>query len=68
MRFADLDLLGIYVAPIVPLMIAAALVLFVGLRLVERFGSMPRVWHPALFHVALYVVVLSLIVIVKGSL
>ena len=59
MRFVEIDLLGVYVAPISLLIIAAWLVT-VALRLVaNRFGLLTNVWHPALFLFAVYMIVLS---------
>ena len=59
MRFVEIDLLGVYVAPISLLIIAAWLVT-VALRLVaNRFGLLTNVWHPALFMFAVYMIVLS---------
>lgn len=59
MKFVEIDLLGVYVAPMSILIIAAWLVT-VGLRLVAtRFGLLTNVWHPALFGFAVYMIVLS---------
>jgi hypothetical protein len=54
MRFAEVDLFGVYVAPISVMMMAAWLVLIALLR---------RVWHPALFVFAFYMIILSCIVL-----
>jgi protein AaeX len=63
MKFVEIDLLGVYVAPISVLMIAAWVVT-VGLRHVAaRFGLLRHVWHPALLVFDLYVVVLSSMVL-----
>jgi len=59
MRFAEIDLFGVYVAPISLLMLAAW-VATVGLRwLVVQIGLLRWVWHPALLVFAVYVIVLS---------
>ena len=59
MRFVEIDLLGVYVAPISLLMITAW-VFTVGLRRVAvRFGLLRFVWHPALFVFDIYIIVLS---------
>lgn len=66
MRFAEINLLGVYVAPM-SLMLAAAWVITIALRRVAvRFGLLRDVWHPALFGFAVYMIVLSLIVLVKA--
>ena len=66
MRFVEVDLLGVYVAPI-SVMIVAAWVVTVGLRrFAARFGLLRHVWHPAAFVFAVYVIVLSSTVLVIG--
>ena len=63
MKFAEIDLLGVYVAPISLLMIAAWIVT-VGLRRVAaRFGLLRHTWHPALFVFDVYIIVLSSMVL-----
>jgi len=63
LKFVEINLLGVYVAPIMPLMIAAWLVT-VGLRrAAARFGLLQHVWHPALFVFDIYIIVLSSMVI-----
>jgi hypothetical protein len=59
MRFADIDLFGVYVAPISLMMIAAWIVTLVLRRIAGRFGLLRHVWHPALFVFAVYMIVLS---------
>ena len=59
MRFVEIDLLGVYVAPM-SLLILAAWVVTVALRqIASRFGLLAHVWHPALFVFAVYMIVLS---------
>ena len=59
MNFVEINLLGVYVAPISLLMLAAWLVT-VGLRrAAARFGLLQHVWHPALFVFNIYIIVLS---------
>jgi hypothetical protein len=65
-RFTEINLFGVYVAPI-SLMMAAAWVIMIGLRRVAaRFGLLRYVWHPALFVVAAYVIVLSSMVLLAA--
>lgn len=59
MRFAELDLFGVYVAPISLLMILAWIATMGMRRLAVRVGLLRRVWHPALFVFAMYVIVLG---------
>ena len=63
MSFAEVDLLGVYVAPIAPMLVAAWVVSLVLRRIGTRFGLMRHVWHPALFMFAVYVIVLSSMVL-----
>jgi hypothetical protein len=63
MRFTEINLFGVYVAPM-SLMMIAAWVFTIGLRrLAARFGLMRYVWHPALFVFAVYMIVLPSIVL-----
>jgi hypothetical protein len=59
MRFTEINLFGVYVAPISLMMIGAWLVTVTLRRVANRWGLLRYVWHPALFGVALYVIVLS---------
>ena len=62
MRFTEVDLFGVYVAPISLMMIVAWLAVVVLRRVADRFGLLRYVWHPTLFVAATYIIVLSLIV------
>jgi protein AaeX len=59
MRFTDIDLFGVYVAPISIMMIGAWLVTLLLRRVASRAGLLRHVWHPALFVFAVYIIVLS---------
>ena len=63
MRFVELNIYGVYVAPISAMMVAAWLVLLPMRRLADRFGVLRHIWHPALFVFAVYMIVLSSIVL-----
>ena len=63
MRFVEIDLFGVYIAPM-SLMLIVAWVVTIGLRRVAaRFGLLRHVWHPALFIFGVYMIVLSAIVL-----
>jgi protein AaeX len=64
LTFLEIDLLGVYVAPISLLIIAAWFVTIALRRIADRFGVMRQVWHPALFVFAVYIIVLSSMVLV----
>ena len=64
MTFIEIDLLGVYVAPISLLIVAAWLVTVAARWVASRFDLLRNVWHPALFLFAVYIIVLSSIVLV----
>ena len=64
MSFAEVDLFGVYVAPISVMMVAAWLVLIALRRAADHFGLLRHVWHPALFIFAAYMILLSATVLI----
>ena len=66
MRFTEINLFGVYVAPISVMMGAAWVILIELRRVAAHFGLLWHVWHPALFEIAAYIIVLSSIVILVG--
>jgi hypothetical protein len=66
MRYVELDIFGVYVAPFALMMLVAWIATMPLLRLGDRLGLPRIVWHPALFNTGIYVIVLSLIVLVTG--
>jgi protein AaeX len=64
MGFAEVNVFGVYVAPISLMMVAAWLVLIALRRVADHFGLLRHVWHPALFVFACYMITLSSIVLV----
>jgi uncharacterized protein DUF1656 len=67
MRFTEIDLFGVYVAPISLILIGAWFITIVLRRAADRFGLLRHAWHPALFVFAVYTIVLSSwILIVTG--
>lgn len=63
MRFSEINLLGVYVAPISVIMAVAWVLLLITRRMVVRVGLSEYVWHPALFSLAVYVIFVSSIVL-----
>ena len=63
MRFTELNLLGVYVAPISVMMVAAWVVTITLRWSAARFGLLRYVWHPALFVFSVYMIVLSTMVL-----
>ena len=66
MSFVEVNLLGVYVAPISLMLVGAWLVTAVLRRIAARFRLLRHVWHPAFFVFATYVIVLSSIVLTLG--
>jgi hypothetical protein len=65
-RFTEIDLFGVYIAPI-SMMIVAAWIVTIALRWsAARYDLLRYVWHPALLVFAVYVIVLSTIVLVAA--
>ena len=64
MSFTDIDLFGVYVAPMSLMMIAAWLVTIALRQVADRFGLLRHVWHPALFVFAVFMIVVSSITLV----
>jgi hypothetical protein len=63
MRFTEIDLSGVYVAPMSLILVAAWAITIVLRRIAAQFGLLRHVWHPALFVLAAYMIVLSSIVL-----
>ena len=67
MRFTEINLFGVYVAPI-SVMIVAAWSITIALRLfAARFGLLRYVWHPSLLVFAVHVIVLSSMVLLVAA-
>ena len=65
-RFTEIDLFGVYIAPI-SMMIVAAWIVTIALRWsAARYDLLRYVWHPALLIFAVYVIVLSTIVLIAA--
>jgi protein AaeX len=63
MAFTEVNVFGVYVAPISLMMAAAWLVLIALRQVADHFGLLRHVWHPALFVFACYMITLSSIVL-----
>ena len=59
MRFTEINVFGVYVAPMSLMMVAAWLVTVALRRVASLFGLLRYVWHSALFVFAVYMIVLS---------
>ena len=67
MRFTEINLIGVYIAPISLMMVAAWMVTIALRRSAARFGMLRNVWHPAMFVFAVYMIVLSTIVLAVAA-
>jgi protein AaeX len=68
MRFTEVNLLGVYVAPISLLMVAAWIATVALRWAAARCGLLRYVWHPALFMFSIYLIVLSSITLATARL
>jgi len=66
MRFVEINLFGVYVAPMSVMLVAAWVITITLRRVAARSGLLRHVWHPALFVFSVYMIVLSSIVLVVG--
>ena len=67
MRFSEINLFGVYVAPMSVMMVAAWFVTIWLRWSAARFGPLRYVWHPALFVFAVYMITLSTIVLAVAA-
>ena len=63
MTFSEVNIFGVYVAPISVMMLAAWLATLLVRWLLMAGGLLRHVWHPSLFAFALFLSVLSLMVL-----
>jgi protein AaeX len=63
MRFVEIDLFGLYVAPIAVIFCVAWVAFALLRRATAPLPVLQHVWHPALFELALYVIIVSAIVL-----
>jgi hypothetical protein len=61
--FFEINFFGVYVAPIVLLMLVAWIITEALQVVAAQCGLLRRAWHPALFVFATYLIVLSSIVL-----
>jgi protein AaeX len=66
MRFTEINLFGVYVAPISLMLVAAWIVTIALRRVAARFGLLRHVWHPALFVFAVCLILLSSMVLLAA--
>jgi len=67
MSFAEVNVLGVYVAPMSLMLLAAWVITITLRRVIVQFDLIRYVWHPALFIFSLYLIVLSSITFIVAS-
>ena len=67
MRFTEINVFGVYIAPISSMMVAAWMLTITLRRSAARFGLLRYVWHPSLFVFAVYMIVFSTIVLTVAT-
>lgn len=66
MRFVEINLFGVYVAPMSVMLVAAWVITIALRRVAAQSGLLRHVWHPALLVFSVYMIVLSTIVLVAA--
>jgi hypothetical protein len=66
MAFTEVDLFGVYVAPMSLMMLAAWIVTAALRSVLGRFGLLRFTWHPALFLFSVYIIVLAGMTLVRA--
>ena len=66
MRFSEINLFGVYIAPMALLLVVSWVITISLRRIAAHFGLLQHVWHPALFVFSVYMIVLSSIVLSVG--
>jgi hypothetical protein len=67
MRFTEINLFGVYVAPISVMLVVAWGITIALRRVTARFGLLNHVWHPALFVLSIFVIILSAVTLAVGD-
>jgi hypothetical protein len=66
-RFSEINLFGVYIAPIA-LPLVVAWVIAIGLRRIAAYFDLLRyVWHPSLFIFSVYMIVLASLLLLVGG-
>ena len=68
MSFVEVDIFGVYVSPILPMMIVALAITLALRWLAVATGLFRWIWHPALFEFSVYLIVLTAVVLAVGTL
>ncbi|MBB4349380.1 DUF1656 domain-containing protein [Aliirhizobium cellulosilyticum] len=64
--YQEVNVLGVYLAPIVLMMLLAWIITLPIHHVSNRFGLTRRVWHRGLFNLCIYISVLSITIVSFG--
>jgi len=65
--YHEVNILGVYIAPFVLMMLVAWLVTLPLTLLSNHYNLTRFVWHRSLFNLSIYVIVLSVITVLSGA-
>jgi hypothetical protein len=68
MSFVEINVFGVLISPIVPLIVVAFAISVVLRWAAVEFGWVRRIWHPALFEFSIFLIVLTATVLTFGTL
>jgi hypothetical protein len=68
MSFVEINVFGVLISPIVPLMVVAFAITMVLRWAAVEFGWVRWIWHPALFAFSIFLIVLTATVLTFGTL
>ena len=68
MSFVEIDVFGVFVSPIVPLIVIAFAITMVLRWGAVELGWVRGIWHPALFEFSVFIIVLTATVLTFGTL
>jgi hypothetical protein len=62
-RFTEINLFGVYIAPIALHLVVSWLIVIGLRRIAAHYGWLRYVWHPAMFVFSIYMIVLASILL-----
>ena len=68
MSFVEIDVFGVFISPIVPLIVIAFAITMVVRLVAVELGWVRGIWHPALFEFSVFLIILTATVLTFGTL
>jgi hypothetical protein len=68
MSFVEIDLFGVFIPPLVPLIVLAFAITMALRWLAVELGWMRQIWHPALFEFSHFLIILAATVLTVSHL